>query len=420
MSRKRKKYIRVRDFSNETLRNFSWNSSAPTVTPDFSFDAVLQLLDRDPVARGAVTHFVDKTMEGDYSIVRRDNFKYDKKEEQRLEEKYMFRTKILRKIFLLGKLFNNVFIEVVKTTDGKTKALNILDSTNIEPETDSNGDPISYKGKTPNPSSGEYPTWDKDEITWVKFGDRTAGYAPVEIKTLWENLLLKHYVTRYVSWLWQTGQYRVHYNFEKSSNADIQDFLAYARKNDRDFSVPFISKGLMKTGMLRNMEETQHIDTLLKYLDSQTLILLRVPPIDAGIPDASGRSNADQQANNIESTVRSAKKVCEDYVNFDLFPKINKSTILLKFGPQNRFAYKQAIGVASELKGMGISDKGVREFLEDSGIYFETKKLFEAPKTDVLTKTLNNGSTTEAKKDFGEGNKPREEVTTREDQLKKV
>jgi hypothetical protein len=419
---KKRKYVK-RDYSKGVLKNISWNSDAPTVLPDFTFDGVMTQIQSDPVARGALNHFVDKFMEGDYAIVRRDNRSYTWEEELRLEEKFMFRTKVLRKIALTGKLFNNVFVEIVKDSEGRTKALNVLDPSTIEPLTDTNGDPISYKSTEINPSTGEYPTWTKDEIVWIKFGDRTAGWAPVDMRAIWENLQIKYYVKRYIAWLWKTGQYRLVYNFENASKQDIEDFLTYARKNDGNFHVPYILKGKLQTFLLRDMKETSSLVEMLSYLDSQTLILLRVPPIDAGIPDASGRSNADAQANNIETSIMSMKKTVEDYVNFDLFPRINKSTVMLQFAPLNRFAEQMVFNVAQTMSSMNMRDEVITEYLKDKGLFYGNNKLFKDPVVDPISKAVNNprdkdNMPSRKGKAEMEGNKPSEEgPTTKDTQL---
>ncbi len=383
---KNKKYIK-RAYSKEALKAYSPNKINATIYPNFNFDAVISLIDKDPVARGAINHFVDKCMEGDYSILNRSDFKINKEAELRLQEKYVFRSNIVRKVFLMGKLFNNVFVEIVRELGGKTKALNVLDSTNIEVITESNGDPISYKTKNHNPKTGESATWNKKDVTWYKFGDRTTGYAPVDFRALYENLLMKNYITRYVSWLWKTGQYRLMYGFKNSSDQDIEDFLTYIRRNDEDFQVPFLMKGEFETKMLRDMKETSSIVELLKYLDSQTLILLRIPPIDAGIPDASGRSNADAQSNNMSTTVTSWKKLVEDITNFDLFSKINKSTQLLKFGPNDRFSEDQIFKNVQLMKSANMSEEFIEEYLSDRGLYY-TSKLFAPP--EVMGAVMQN------------------------------
>ena len=117
---------------------------------------------------------------------------------------------------------------------------------------------------------------------------------------------------------------------------------------------------------------------LLKYYDSNTLILLRIPPIDAGIPDASGRSNADTQTNNLSTHVSSWKKVVEDTINFELFPKINKSNNLLKFGPNDRFSEKQVFETIQIMKSINMTDEAVKEYLADKGMFWAAK-LFMDP-----------------------------------------
>jgi len=373
--KKNKKYLK-RTSSRDTLRNFTWNTQVATVYPDFSFDTLLTLIDNDPTARGALIHFVDKCMEGAYNVVRKDSLKYDRKFELHLDEKYQFRQEFLRKSFMMGKVYNNIFWEIVPDTKGHTKFINVLDTYNVEPITEPNGDPIRYKSKIPNAKTGEYPTWNKKEIVWVKLGDRGQGWAPVDMKALYETLVAKDFVRRYVAWLWKTGQYRVIYNFKNASDKDVTDFLVFARKHDNHFKTPFVSKGEMETKMLRDMREAETIIDLMKYYDSQILINMRVPPIDAGIPDATGRSNADAQSNNLNTSITSIKKAIEDKINFELFSKINKSNNLLRFAPNDRFAERMVFENIQIMKSMNMSNDSIEEYLGEKGMFFE-KRLFD-------------------------------------------
>jgi len=413
-----KKYLKRTDSKN-TLTTFVWNKDVATVFPDFSFNAVIQMVDDDPVARGAILHFIDKCMEGGISIVKAADLSYDRDFEKLLQEKYMFRSKILRTIFYLGKLFNNVFIEIVRDTDNRVKSLNILDSENIEPITNFNGDPESYKSKVPNAKTGQYARWNKNEIVWIKFNDRVKGYAPVDLKALWETLLCKSWIKRYVAWLWKTGQYRVLYNIKDgASNDDIKDFLTYARKHDDNFRAPFLLKGDLEMKMVRDMKETQDITTLLKYWDNQTLILLRIPPSDAGIPDQSGRSNADAQSNNLNTHIISMKTVVEDYINFDLFKKMNKGDTLLKFAPVDRFSEEQIIKNVNVMKNIGMTEDVIREYLQDRGMFFQSSKLFDDPEEKILA-TNRDINTMNSRIDRKEEGGTGEQASTRPDQLKK-
>jgi hypothetical protein len=380
------------------------------------------MVNNDPVARGALIHFVDKCMEGDRAIIKADSGEYDAEEEDRIEKKFKFRTLIERKIYLLGKLFNNVYIEIVKDTDNNTKSLNVLDSMNIEAVTEPNGDPISYLSRVHNAKTGKPATWTKDEIVWIKFGDRSIGYAPTDLRALWENLVMKSYIHRYVSWLWKTGQYRLIYNFKNAADQDISDFLAYNRKHDNDYQTPMMVKGEMETKLLRDMKETSSLVELLKYLDGQTLILLRVPPIDAGIPDASGRSNSDAQSNNFSSHITSYKKVVEDYVNYELFPKINLGNTRLRYAPNDRFSEEQVLKNVQIMQSLMMSDEAIEEYMADRGMFFKTEKLFK--ELPLMSSTPNNPrgldtAPSRTGKSPGAANKQQAKPTTRPDQLKK-
>lgn len=418
----KRKYIKRSD-SREPIRNFVLNKDHATVFPDFSFDTAMNAIDSDPVARGAFNHFVDKCMEGGYNIIKKDTNEVDEKEILRLQQKFKFRTEILRKIFTMLKLYNNCFIEIVRDTKG-TKALNIIDSSNVEPITKPNGDPIKYRSKRPNPVTGDYIFWNKDELVWIKLGDRTKGFAPVDIKALYETLLSKEYVRRYVAWLWKTGQYRILYNFKNSTSQDVEDFLTYSRKVDESFQLPSISKGEMETKVLRDLKETDSIIGLLSYYDSQTLIALRVPPIDAGIPDASGRSNADAQSNNLATHVISIKKIVEDAINWDLFPKISKSANLLIFAPSDRFHEKQIFETVQIMQSMSMTPEAMKEYFNSKGMYWKSTLFNPLPDPADLMAGGNprDKDTAPSRKGKGAGAAEKvigsgEQSTTRSDQL---
>ena len=416
--------------SKGVLTSYSPTKGNATVFPKFRFDLVMALVDKEPLAKGAINHFVAKCMEGDYAVIDKDSMTYQKDEELRLEENYNFRTEVLRKIFLVGKYVQNVFLEIVKQdvvdsngiTSKKTKALNILDSSNVEAETKPNGDLLRLKSKIPDPVTGQYPTWDASEIVWIKFGDMTKGYAPVDLQALYETLVMKDYVRRYVAWLWKTGQYRLLYNPRAASDADIEDFISYLQKNEDDYQVPFIFKGELETKVLREIKETDSITSLLSYLDSQIMVLLRVPPVDVGVTDASGRSSADQQTNNLITSVTDYRKIVEDAISYDLFPKISKSKYLFRFGPADRFAIKQAYEIIQIMKSLNMEDDVCVEQLNDMGIFFKTNKVFKEPEL-VMGQEGNprdkDMAPSRKGKGTGEGNKPQEEITTRPDQLAK-
>lgn len=420
--------------SKQSLTDYYWNSFGATVLPDFDFDEVMTLIDTDPVASGAVQHFVDKVMEGEWSIVNWKTKKYDEATENKLRYEHKFDSEILRMTAKIGKLFKNVFLEIVREADGVTpKAYNILDSKNVDPQTKPNGDAISYKTKKPNPSTGEYGEWSARDIIWMKFDKLNNGWAPVDIKALYTVLLQKRFINRFISWAWQTGQYRVIHNFKTINDDVVQDFIAYNSKVDNDFTKPFLASGDYTHSMLRDVKEFENIEAFLKYLDNQILILLRVPPIDAGVPDASGRSNADAQSNSFNTHINSFKQVIKDGVN-EMFRKVNKGTNAIVFGPSDRFAEKMVFDVCLKMKQVGFTDDAIEEYLFDKGMVWATKQLFEKyedpkggnkydlpPGNNNVPEDLSKYPSRETKAD-GEASQfigAGQEASTRQDQLTK-
>ncbi len=409
----RKKYIKREDSKN-ALRTFSFSRNSATIFPDFDLDQVLTLIDSDPIARGAYTAYIDSFMEGGYAILDKKDLSYDQAFEQKLDEEYNFEEEVVRGFAIMGKFSKNVFLEIVRKSDNSVKALYILDSNAIAPVTKPNGDIIKYVGKVPNPLTGVIPEWQADEIVWYKLEDRKRGFATVDLKTLWNNLQAKNWLSRYVAWLFKTGQYRIIYNFKNASDKDVEDFLAYARRHAENFDAPFIAKGELESKVLRDMKEIGDLIALLKYYDSQTLVAMRMPPIDAGIPDASGRSNADAQDNSLSTHLTSMKKVFANTTNHKLFPLMNKGQSMIKFSPNNRFEEKQVIDNIVAMKKAGMTEEILREYLQDRGMFYGSKKLFDiVPLAGVPGQNDPNAASRQPKGPQGTG----EAASTRPDQV---
>jgi len=417
-----KKILTKRANSKQPLVDYSWNNSTATIIPDFSFSQALDMVQSDPVAMGAVQHFVDKCMEGDWSVIKKDKGSYDKSFEDLLRYKYKFSTRVLRQSYLVGKLYNNVFIEIVRDGKGGVKDLNTLDSQQIDVITKPNGDVLSYKSKLADPKTGKYPTWNANDIVWVKFNNIDNGYAPVDIKSLFTTLQQKQFINRFISWAWKTGQYRVIHNFKNSDSRVVEDFIAYNSKVENDFTKPFIGGGEYQRLMLRDMEEIKSLTEYLKHLDNQIVIALRIPPVDVGIPESSGRSNADAQGNNLVTHIKGWKNVMSDSIN-ELFTKMVHGNNAFKYAPSDRFTEEMVLKNVQLMQSMNMSDEVMKEYLSDNGMFFTNEKLFkeveelgadgENPRDlDTMPSRTGKSKGTVSKK-IGTGS----QGTTREDQL---
>ena len=374
--------------SAQSVKNYYNNSFGGTLSPDYSFDAVLQMVDEDPVATGAVQSFVDKASEGDWSIVNRKTMTLDSTTDDNLRHDHSFETNILRKIYKVGKLFKNVFLEIVRTGSTATD-YNILDSTNVEPVTAPNGDPIKYRTKIPNPSTGEYGEWDAKDIVWFKFDGRDNGFAPVDIRSLYTALRQKVFINRFVSWAWQTGQYRVVHNFKTANETVIDDFIAYNAKSDNDFTKPFLVSGDYVRTMVRDMSEIDNLNSYLRKLDMDILIALRVPPIDVGIPDTSGRSNSDSQSNALVTHVRSFKKVVKAGID-EMLIKTYRGTSVIVFAPIDKYEDGMLFDNAQKMKAIGFSDDAIKEYLTAKGLVWSTNKMFVEPEDELSKPKVSN------------------------------
>ena len=413
----------TRENSKAVLEDYRLNDKFQTLFPKFDLHVADKVVYNDPVVLGALKQFVDKFMEGGYKLLKKDDKSLDVQTKDRLEHDFLFSSNVLRAIAIQGFKYQNAFLEIVRGQgSGEVIGLNVLDAKNIQPITKPNGDPLKYKWKVPNPKTDiKYPEWSKDEVIWIKFYDSSEGWSPVDIQSLYKWVSLKVAIRNYVNWLWSTGQYRVVHNFKeakKGQDDTLDDFLAFMSKHDHDPTKPFITQGDYNVFQTRDMKETDYYVQLLKYIDQQILICVRVPPIDAGIPDASGRSNADAQSNNFSTTMSAWKKVLKNAFDSRLFPLLYKGNTVIVWSPNDRFQKKQIIDELNTFVNAGFSEEFIEEYMRESGMIYDVKKLFkekeDGVKKDIdLMPSRHNIDSGEAQESHGSG----ESSTTREEQL---
>jgi len=150
---------------------------------------------------------------------------------------------------------------------------------------------------------------------------------------------------------------------------------------------------------------------------------MRVSPVDAGKPDESGRSNADASQNAGDAYITSLKKTVQDYVNFDLFKKMNLGNTLLVFEPNNRFSVTKLLENIQLMKSCGFTDEACKEYMESKGLYFKSTKIFNLPNlpeegasADISNPRDKDKFDSRQGKGSGEKNQNQTEITTRADQ----
>jgi hypothetical protein len=346
--------------------------------PKFDTAKALKILENDPLVKGAIITLTDKTLESGWRIIAKDKKSRKAELEDKLRELRF--DAVLRKALYNLILYNNAFLEIVKKGSEVTD-INVLETTFMRIEADDFGNVTGYS-QSPLSGSRTKPSWTPDKIVHIKLRDITTNVwaSPLDMQTLYETVLLKDYIRQYLTWFFGTNQLRGLYAIESgASEARLKDFLSYLKASEKDKTKPLILQGKVTYQMLNTFGEGDKILKVLDWCDTQILMLLQVPPIAVGQPDASGRSNSVEQFNALNTTVLSIQRILEELFSYDLFPKIGYDKALFDFGVLDQTARMRTFEIAEKMKNMMMTDEAIQEFLESQGIVFNTKVLFKDP-----------------------------------------
>lgn len=404
-----------------------YSGSAGRSTPqfgrkaDFNLTEALKIIKNDPVVKGAIISLCDKIMETPFQVVGKD--KRSKKKEVELMLRELRFEKTLRKVIFNMLLYGNAFIEIVKK-DGKVTDLNVLESTFMEIVAKDNGDIEKYQqvqGNDDRPIS-----WDADRIVHFTLTEITSNvWGEVDIESLYDTVLIKDYIRQWMQWFFKTNQSRGFYNIENASEQKVKDFLSLLKANEVNYGLPVIAQGKVSYQVLRSFaDEGKSLNDVLLWANTEILALLQVPPIVVGFPDMSGRANSSEQQKSLNTRVNSIQKNIEEFVTYDLFPKIGYDKVLFEFGALDDAMMKQKMEVLVMMKNAGFTNDAMIEWLKEQDIYFDTEKVFNEPEDfmfgeDRTVTDQDESAPSRQRKGEGEANKQKDEPSTREDQLMK-
>jgi hypothetical protein len=366
-----------------------------TREPRFSPSTSLTIIENDPTVKGAIIALVDKTLESGWHIEGRDKKSRRKDAEKKLKELRF--NPALRKALFNAFLYNNAYIENVKSENSGVKDLNILETTKILIHSKDNGDIIDYYDSV-NPSI----TWTPDQITHIKLNDFTTNvYADSDMKTLYETVLIKDYIRQWLSWFFGTNQMRPVFNSKtKMSPQKVTEFVSWMKACEKDLKKPFFFEGdVVVQSLMSFAKEGATIQQMLDWCDSQILQVLRMSPIEMGKPDQSGRSNSVEQKGSSNTRIVNVQAILEETFSYDLFPKIGFDKIDFKFN-LGYDTIKSSMDTVQVMKNAMFSDEAITEFLESQGIIFETPNVFRDP----VEEARKMQEVTMTNKDVGTGN----------------
>lgn len=405
--------------SMQVLEDF--NAGDNSFEKVFSVETSLQLIRNDPIVSAAIETKVDKAMEGGWGLRVGDKAR---QETQMSIFKRDYRFDKFLRTALRTVQWQDLLIEIVKKGD-KVTDLNILNTAEIDVETDPNGDPISYTQESPN--DGQDPiVWKAEQVVHIKFKDALLNFwGESDLRVAFDTLVIKDNVRKYLTWLFGTNQFRTHFSFKTLNDNMLRRFVSSYKQGENTYGKPVITEGEIMAGPLRKVEELDQMIALLDWCDTQLISLFQTTTVNMGIGGSGGRSEGDSLGDVQRTSILALQRVVEEGINFDLFPKMGlsrKDEFFWK--PLDRMSKKQLFEVIEIMKRSTFTDEAVQEFMMESGMEFKTKNLFKAPEEvegpTPEQRSAKDGSASRQRKSEGEADTnigTGQESSTREEQL---
>lgn len=413
--------------SKGTVRNSFFYTRTRPKTGQASpqdLNVVLKTYQEDPVVQAALTTRADAILASGYTI---EGAKTVKEAAEKLLKKVSFDYDLLWKICVNGLLYNHVFLEIERKNSGEPAGLHVLEAPYMEIQYDEHGEILGY---IENGENGQQIFFPVDDIVYMKFnGVSSAVWGEVGIKSLFRTLTTKNQIEKFLNTLATTNAWRQVMK-TKMSDENIEEFLAYSASQSEEPGEPLVlqvqGQGAddvdkdTRFSLLRDPSDLKEFLGTLDYLRTQTLMLLKVPPIMIGLPDSSNRSNSDMQFKAFNIANESFRRVLVTYMN-ELFEKLGLGTAEFSWNPIDERSEKDDVEIAERLMNMGAKPKQVEQFLRNAGLELPEGELFEKRETMSMPpgKSMDMYDSRKGKAD-GEANQKigsGEDGTTRQDQL---
>jgi hypothetical protein len=348
-------------------------------SPNTSISVLLDMYEKDPVVNTAVTKRVNAILDSGFTV--ESDSQASKDSAKKLLEELGFNYRFLRKLFLNASLYRHVFIEIVRTPDGKAKEVHILNTPEMEVKYDRHGEISGYEQRA---GSGEVVSWTAEDVIYVPFDQVTNSVWGVsDLKTLYRTVTTKNFIEEFLNNLAVGNSWR---QLVKTTMPDdrIREFMAYYRSAQADPMMPLViqvppnsEKESTDFSIMRDPKDLKEFLGLLDYLRAQMLMQLKVPPILMGLPDNSNRSNSDDQMKAFYMDMNADRIIMQDVFNTDLFKNIGLESVKFSWNPINKRTEKEDVEMAEKLMNMGAKPDQVEAFLRMAGLELPDGKIFE-------------------------------------------
>jgi hypothetical protein len=360
--------------------------------PEFDPWRAYRVIKNDPVVKGALISIVDKFMLSGWRLEGRDSKSRQKEAESKLKELRFDR--LLKRVLTQALIFKNAYVEVVKKRS-EVIDLNVLETSFMKINTKMNGDVLSYSQYVGNVGTHNLPEWEEEEIVHIKIDEmNTNAWSDSDFMVLYETVLIKDYLRQFLLWVATTNQMRPVISVEnKLSATKAQDFVSWIKATEKDLRKPIIVEGKTTVQPLYDIAASGgSLLDILKWCDSQILILLQVPPIVVGQADKTGRSNSVEQNAAFDTRIRALQVCMEDLFTYDLLPKMGYNKVAFKFNTLNFQRTKDIIDMVQVAKNALMSDDAIIELMDKVGLSFDTEDIFKDPAEEAMKLAQANGT----------------------------
>lgn len=388
-----------------------WYSNKQPVTDKPSLDTLLSAYRADPTVRGAIKAISDEVIKNGFRIETK-NKTLKSQIEKTLKKDFRF-SRLLRKIINNILVYGNVFLEIVYKGD-TPKELHVLETTEMQIVSDKHGVVRGYIQRAG--AQGEEVTFTTEEVVHISLEHIKSNlWGEVDLQTLYSIINLKQEVEKFMRNLFRYNKFRDSWIIEDASEPQIRDFINNLRIAQDIPEKEIVIQGKITKINGRDIKELDKLIEILNYTRQEILTMLRVPPIIAGIPDNSNRSNSEVQARKaFDTRIKSIQTAVEEEFDSELFPKLGWSVAEFKFNPIDKRAEKDDIEIILALHSMGLDDKSLIQYMKDVGI-----QLPEGARLEKRTEGTNPFPPSRKPEDKSAPveHKTGEESETREDQL---
>lgn len=388
-----------------------WYSKEEPTMDKPSLATVLEEYRNEPTVQAAVRAIADEVIKNGYSITS-DNKQLKTRIERELKTKYRF-NRLLRRIVYNLIIYGNVFVELVYA--GNTvKEMHLLETSEMNIISSEHGEVIGYRQIHGTMPPVEFTT---DEVVHISLNNITSAlWGEVDLQALYKTVAMKQYIENFIINLFRYNKFRDSWSIKNADKNQIKDFINNLRLAQDMPEKELVIDGEISKINGREISDLNELVELLNYTRQQILTLLRVPPIIAGIPDNSNRSNSEVQSRkSFDTRIKSIQEVLAEELNFELFELMGWERAEFKFNPIDKRAEKDDIEIIVALKNIGLDDKSVLQYIKDVGIQIRDgatiKKQEQLPSINKQDEVKDNKDEGMPKHETGE------ESTTRDDQL---